>query len=109
MSNESPLCLLRILRLLRIAFSATCGISCLLLIALWVRSYAWHDGIWGRISQTEGFHFSAHEGRLQFNTLRNFGIIEWRPAFGERIDTVRSPNYIPRFEYSHSGLGFFLA
>jgi hypothetical protein len=29
----------RILRLLRIAFSAACGIVCLLLIALWVRSY----------------------------------------------------------------------
>jgi hypothetical protein len=29
----------RTLRKLRIAFSATCGISCVLLIALWVRSY----------------------------------------------------------------------
>jgi hypothetical protein len=29
----------RILRLLRIAFSAVCGIVCLLLIALWLRSY----------------------------------------------------------------------
>ncbi len=29
----------RFLRYLRIAFSATCGIACVLLIALWVRSY----------------------------------------------------------------------
>jgi hypothetical protein len=28
---------------LRIAFSATCGVLCLLLIALWVRSYSWAD------------------------------------------------------------------
>ena len=51
----------RILRLLRIAFSAGCGIVCLLLIVLWVRSYghidrihvhrirmamSWNGGLW---------------------------------------------------------------
>jgi hypothetical protein len=30
-------------RKLRIAFSATCLIACVLLIALWVRSYSWID------------------------------------------------------------------
>src|SRR6478672_10879160 len=30
-------------RKLRIAFSATCLIACVLLIALWVRSYWWFD------------------------------------------------------------------
>jgi hypothetical protein len=30
-------------RKLRIAFSAVCGVFCLLLIALWVRSYWWAD------------------------------------------------------------------
>ena len=30
-------------RNLRIAFSSTCGIACVLLIGLWVRSYTWHD------------------------------------------------------------------
>jgi hypothetical protein len=33
----------RTLRYLRITFSAPCGIICLLLIALWVRSYWWAD------------------------------------------------------------------
>jgi hypothetical protein len=33
----------RFLRYLRIAFSATCLIACVLLIALWVRSYWWRD------------------------------------------------------------------
>jgi hypothetical protein len=33
----------RILRLLRIAASVVCGILCLLLIALWVRSYSSHS------------------------------------------------------------------
>ncbi len=32
-------------RELRIAFSALCGISCVLLIVLWVRSYWWSDGV----------------------------------------------------------------
>jgi hypothetical protein len=32
-----------VVRYLRIAFSATCGIICLLLIVLWVRSYWWMD------------------------------------------------------------------
>jgi hypothetical protein len=31
------------LRYLRIAFSATCLIACVLLIVLWVRSYWWYD------------------------------------------------------------------
>src|SRR5438132_5384486 len=30
-------------RKLRIAFSATCLIACVLLIVLWVRSYWWHE------------------------------------------------------------------
>ena len=30
-------------RKLRIAWSAVCGIVCLLLIVLWVRSYWWRD------------------------------------------------------------------
>src|SRR5436309_31493 len=33
----------RFLRYLRIAFSATCGIACVLLVVLWVRSYWWYD------------------------------------------------------------------
>src|SRR5438105_3321157 len=41
----------RTLRYLRISFSATCLIACVLLIALWVRSYWWvdelHVRLWG--------------------------------------------------------------
>ena len=38
-SSEAPMSSPRILRLLRIAFSAVCGIICLLLIVLWIRSF----------------------------------------------------------------------
>jgi hypothetical protein len=37
--------MLRYLRYLRIAFSAICGIACVLLCVLWVRSYWWSDSI----------------------------------------------------------------
>jgi len=37
--------MVRYLRYLRIAFSVTCGIACVLLIALWVRSYSSEDVI----------------------------------------------------------------
>jgi hypothetical protein len=54
----------RFLRYLRIAFSATCLIACVLLIALWVRSYWWMD--------TTGFiadHILASiRGRLLWDT-----------------------------------------
>jgi hypothetical protein len=35
--------MLRYSRQLRIAFSAVCGIACVLLLVLWVRSYWWDD------------------------------------------------------------------
>jgi hypothetical protein len=45
----------RFLRYLRIAFSATCLIACVLLIALWVRSYWWLDSPIGyRIHSARG-------------------------------------------------------
>jgi hypothetical protein len=40
-------------RKLRIAFSSVCGIACLLLIVLWVRSYWWADAI-GRGTTSNG-------------------------------------------------------
>ncbi len=53
----------RILRLLRIAFSAVCGIVCLLVIVLWVRSYWTHDYTSGSISRIS-FQLSSLDGRL---------------------------------------------
>ena len=40
----------KLLRYLRFTLSAVCGIVCLLLIALWVRSYWWADGITGPLA-----------------------------------------------------------
>ena len=43
--QTEPLLMRRFLRYLRIAFSVTCGIACVLLIVLWVRSYWTIDGV----------------------------------------------------------------
>jgi hypothetical protein len=39
-------------RKLRIAFSVTCGIACVLLVVLWVRSYRFQDRCYGNIPGT---------------------------------------------------------
>lgn len=52
-------------RKLRIAFSAVCGILCLLLIALWVRSYVRLDQFLGPISATEYAACTSAVGELR--------------------------------------------
>ena len=50
---------------LRIAFSAVCGVLCLLLIALWVRSYSAPLRVLrANAGRTEGIGFESHCGRL---------------------------------------------
>jgi hypothetical protein len=64
-------------RKLRIAFSVTCLIACVLLIVLWVRSYWWSDDLeqW----RADGF--------TQIKTLRG----EIEPQKTKRIQTVPLP------------------
>jgi hypothetical protein len=50
--ESRPRLMRRFLRYLRIAFSVACGLACVLLIALWVRSYRWHDTLDGRLAQS---------------------------------------------------------
>ena len=72
-------------RKLRIAWSTVWGIACVLLIALWVRSYYVSDAAFMRVSNRTGYNFSSMQGQL---TLRretingtgfyaNMGILEW--------------------------------
>ena len=60
----------RILRLLRIGWSAGCVVACLLLIALWVRSYWWADAIWFVPVQSDAFRIMSDEGGLTFLTMK---------------------------------------
>ena len=97
------------LKYLRIAVTALGLTACVLLIALWVRSYTWHDGVWGRFSEDRGFHLSSHEGRVQLSMLSFLGIVEWRIVHAEPIERVGPPNYFPAFECPLSSFGLYLA
>ena len=72
-------------RKLRIAFSAACGVFCLLLIALWVRSYWWIDEVyigrsypavcgWGDLYYKPIMHFNnsyqLHVSEHDFGPIR---------------------------------------
>jgi hypothetical protein len=56
------------LRKLRIAFSAVCGILCLLLIALWVWSYWRFDYVSGMLTANRQVEIFAIQGRLAIGT-----------------------------------------
>jgi hypothetical protein len=54
----------RLLRLLRIAFSAVCGIVCLLLIGLWVRSSNYIDRVTWHYSKPRAIQITTTPGRI---------------------------------------------
>jgi hypothetical protein len=51
-------------RKLRIAWSVVCGVACLLLIGLWVRSYWYSEGFNWFFSTTKYVHVSSDVGQL---------------------------------------------
>jgi hypothetical protein len=53
-------------RKLRIAWSVGCGILCLLLILLWVRSYWWFDILYYRLGASTMFGVTSEEGAIRF-------------------------------------------
>ena len=54
------------LRYLRITFSVICGILCLLLVVLWVRSYKWVDAIAYRASPPSVYFAYSDDGVIRF-------------------------------------------
>jgi hypothetical protein len=59
------------LRKLRIAFSITCGVLCLLLVVLWVRSYWWLDTVQHLTTGSGGYGVVSDRGQLIFNTFNH--------------------------------------
>jgi hypothetical protein len=96
-------------RKLRIAWSVVCAIACVLLIALWVRSYTWRDGVWGRFSDLQGFVLSSYEGRIQLALERGLGIFPWRIVYAEPVERNGPPNYFPAIECPLSTFGQYWA
>jgi hypothetical protein len=62
----------RTLRYLRIAFSATCLIACVLLVVLWVRSYWWMDIVQVRADRAI-VSCPGHIRTLGINLAQRFG------------------------------------
>jgi hypothetical protein len=64
-------------RKLRIAWSVGCGILCLLLIVLWVRSYWWWDGCHGPIPGVCYTTNNSLQGQLSFGFSGFFNSKDW--------------------------------
>jgi hypothetical protein len=62
---------------LRIAFAAVCGALGLLLIALWVRSYSWHDAA-GRIQSSRAVMAASVQGRISIYSQQLGVDDQWR-------------------------------
>lgn len=54
----------RVVRFLRIAFTAICGFACVLLVCLWVRSYWRFEQLIHRTSASDYFAVTTHRGQL---------------------------------------------
>jgi hypothetical protein len=66
-------------RKLRIVFSAMCGITCLLLVVLWVRRYWWWD--------TVGWGITAKQGFI-VRSVKGAAVLEYLDFSGTEIDAV---------------------
>jgi hypothetical protein len=84
----------RILRLLRIAVSAVCGILCLLLISLWVRSYGNRELLF----TAPGVVCLSTQGVIM--TIR-------MPVYEDEVGLAISPSEGRPIEPSDSNLGFY--
>jgi hypothetical protein len=76
----------RILRLLRIAVSAVCGILCLALIVLWMRSYSWADEVTlaSRLRLTSIYGYIQYLGpSARFSFQEDWDYLGWRPSRDE--------------------------
>ena len=100
----------RLIRGLRIAVSAVCGVMCLLLIFLWIRSY-WREVVIGYVdSRNRELHFVSWNGGISVSTANhdpsNPGAwrkyVAWEPGiigFGgfttARSTSVKVPHWFP--------------
>jgi hypothetical protein len=87
-------------RKLRIAWSVVCAIACVLLIALWVRSYRWSDSVHVPLARETIVNSAAGViGTGTFSQQFNTG---WRPGWYWRTvpieDSVRFRNR-PQWDY----------
>jgi hypothetical protein len=75
-------------RKLRIAFSAACGVLCLLLIVLWVRSYTWVDTARGALTETKALQVRSFQGQLSLNSYgdKNGWYWKWQSSPADELE-----------------------
>ena len=76
-------------RKLRIAWSVGCGILCVLLIVLWVRSYNRGDILQAPVSTTRGIGFTSLRGWVKFSSFRTTGNGSWRMSSQHADEAMR--------------------
>lgn len=102
----------RITRYIRIAVTALSLTACLLLTALWVRSYSYVDILWGSPSEPEFLTIAIHQGTLTI-TLPLDGFpplskLEWEVAHYP-IEFYPMPQYwFPSFDRHEKNSEFVL-
>ena len=75
-------------RKLRIAWSVGCGIACLLLIVLWVRSHGAEDRLTGNFAGSHWFRVYSSHGCLVYYVPGTPGppsMYAWQPNFGSEF------------------------
>jgi hypothetical protein len=69
----------RVVRSLQIAISVVCGIACVLLIALWVRSYWWWDTAYFPLTTQKMVTVHSKEGSLGVSSYSPSILLNRRP------------------------------
>jgi hypothetical protein len=100
----------KVIRGLRIAVSAVCGILCVLLIVLWVRSYWWHSYINWRNS-AGGLNVSSYQGVVDIlrhsipTNAAGWSIMEEPANKWAARTNGRPPSLIPRVVRGPAAIG----
>ena len=94
----------RFLRYLRIAFSAGCGLACVLLVVLWVRSYKLGDLLLVRISTSRTFNATSLHGWTKVSTCPPGTEGSWKLFSQPANEAMRT--YGEFFEAKQNFLGF---
>jgi hypothetical protein len=98
-------------RKLRIAFSATCLVACVLLIALWVRSYKHDDALQAHSPSSSPLVLRSFKGQLSFWRWHGVNAARRIPtkSLNEDLDEILSASRPPRFYWGFARIASPLA
>jgi hypothetical protein len=99
-------------RKLRIAWTAGCGVLCLLLIAFWVRSFEWRDHLFFPITGSRVLMIDSMCGTLTARAVNDINVVmivgnEWRHDRESVSDLLGAmQRFRPAFRFRWFGDGF---